>query len=376
MAASRAAAGGAGREGGVRVARVQRARLLDAALAVAGEHGFAGMSVASVTRRARVSRRTFYDLFANREECCAELFDLSLARVRGVLVDAFAVERGSWCERVRTALIAVLGLLDEEPDLRGILIVDPLAAGHDVLRRRGEAVKELGVALHRSAIGSTRNGRAVPELAGEAVVAGVLGLVYERLVLAARSSSASLSLLEWTGMLMSTLVLPYEGVAVAKRELERPVPRARRVTAKAGSGARGAPVPAGAAAVAVGRDPLEGLPMRVTYRTLRVLATIAERSERGSDPSNREVGDGAGVRDQGQVSKLLARLEGLGLVENMAVNQAPYSGEANAWRLTTRGIEVERAMRVPNEREQQREHPHERAGASAKSKKSRRRGGE
>lgn len=81
--------------------------------------------------------------------------------------------------------------------------------------------------------------------------------------------------------------------------------------------------------------------MRVTYRTLRVLSVIGERP----GVSNREVADRAGVADQGQMSKLLARLERLGLLSNSA-GGAPGRGEPNAWCLTPRGEEVERATRT------------------------------
>ena len=65
--------------------------------------------------------------------------------------------------------------------------------------------------------------------------------------------------------------------------------------------------------------------MRLTYRTLRVLGAVAERP----GASNREVGAAAGMTDQGQISKLLARLEGLGLIANVGaghVKGAPNGG--------------------------------------------------
>jgi DNA-binding HxlR family transcriptional regulator len=55
------------------------------------------------------------------------------------------------------------------------------------------------------------------------------------------------------------------------------------------------------------------------------------------------VADASGVLDQGQMSKLLWRLEHLGLI----ANEAPRArGEANAWALTDKGHEVERAIRA------------------------------
>jgi hypothetical protein len=51
---------------------------------------------------------------------------------------------------------------------------------------------------------------------------------------------------------------------------------------------------------------------------------------------NCEVSEVAGVKDQGQISKLLARLESHGLLEN----SGGHPGAVNAWRLTSCGEEL------------------------------------
>ena len=80
--------------------------------------------------------------------------------------------------------------------------------------------------------------------------------------------------------------------------------------------------------------------MRLTYRTARVLQCIAERPL----ASNRTVANSAGVADPGQISKLLRRLERLGLAVNTSGGH--QSGEPNAWELTSLGCEVERRLGV------------------------------
>ena len=45
----------------------------DAAIGAIEEHGYAGTTVAQITARSRISRRTFYELFANCEACLAAL---------------------------------------------------------------------------------------------------------------------------------------------------------------------------------------------------------------------------------------------------------------------------------------------------------------
>jgi DNA-binding IclR family transcriptional regulator len=80
--------------------------------------------------------------------------------------------------------------------------------------------------------------------------------------------------------------------------------------------------------------------MRLTYRTARVLACIAERP----GASNRGVAERAGVADPGQISKLLRRLERLGLAVNTGGGH--QSGEPNAWTLTQLGGQVTQRLSV------------------------------
>jgi TetR/AcrR family transcriptional regulator len=82
---------------------------------------------------------------------------------------------------------------------------------------------------------------------------------------------------------------------------------------------------------------------RLTVRTHMVLAAVAELGGTGSPPSNREIAEAAGVADQGQISKLLSRLEHHGLLRNAGgeTHGLPY-----AWHLTLRGEEILRAGRT------------------------------
>ena len=77
-----------------------------------------------------------------------------------------------------------------------------------------------------------------------------------------------------------------------------------------------------------------GLPIRATYRTIRVIEAIADAPR----SNNREIAEAAGLRDEGQTSKLLSRLEQRGLLENIGLG-AVY-GEPNEWLLTRAGRRV------------------------------------
>jgi AcrR family transcriptional regulator len=301
--------------------------MLNSATFVIAREGFERMSVARVTGGARVSRRTFYDVFEDREDCFLAVFEDALARAEEVVGEAYERERGSWRERVRAGLGALLVFLDERPEMCAVLITDALMAGPRVLARRAEVLGHAGTSLHEEATrGAKGRVNDLPALVGEAVVNAVFGLVHARC--AERSSRPLLSML---GELMGVIVLPYEGPSATRKELSRPMPKG--VFRPPGSRAR-RPVP-------MARDALEGLPIRLTYRTVRVLSTIAAHP--GS--SNRTVSELAELSDQGQTSKLLQRLEKLGLIRNTGRGHA--HGDTNAWQLTPRGVEVERAVRIP-----------------------------
>ena len=72
---------------------------------------------------------------------------------------------------------------------------------------------------------------------------------------------------------------------------------------------------------------------RLTARTHLVLTVVAEQA----GASNREIASASGVRDQGQISKLLARLENHGLLEKTG---GQTQGVPNAWQLTPHGEEI------------------------------------
>jgi AcrR family transcriptional regulator len=336
MAAAVASRGGArvgsarSRRGGA-LSEMQRARVLCSAMQVVAEVGYGQMTVARVASGARVSRRTFYDLFIDREDCFLAAFEDGIGRVSGVVLGACAGER-SWQGQVRAGLEALLGFLDEEPSVGSLLVVDALRAGARVQERRAEVLQGIADALQRGGSQSA-SGRVLSPLAGEGVVGGVLGVIHTRL-----SAKRSGRMRDLLGSLMGMVVLPYLGPAAAQRELKRrsaaPDLTVRGGTSRAGLHFRSE------VNVRPHGDPLAGLSMRVTDRTLLVVKAIGEQP----GVNNREVSQWAGISDQGQMSKLLARLAKLGLVENTSQGQS--HGEPNAWRLTARGSEVEQALRA------------------------------
>jgi AcrR family transcriptional regulator len=310
------------------VSEIQRARLMAGTVAAIEELGYTRTRVADITSRARVSRRTFYELFANREECLAAVLEDVVAQLTTELAAA-GPEGLPWRERVRRGLWTILSYLDREPALARVCVVQGLGAGPGVLARREELLARLVAVVDEGRLESARAAADVTPLTAEGLVGAAFAIVYARLLRRERQP-----LTELLGDLMGMIVLPYLGPAAARRELGRSLPASTPAAGHTDD-------------VRPPGDPLDGVRMRLTYRTARVLEGIAAHP----GASNRVVGDCAEIADPGQISKLLARLERVGLLVNTGGGHA--RGEPNAWSLTPRGERVARNIRrrTPRARE-------------------------
>jgi AcrR family transcriptional regulator len=309
---------------------MQRRRLLFAFAEIVAESGLETAVVGRICQRAAVSRRTFYELFSDREDCLLAAFDQAVARLGDMVVPEYAGE-GRWRERIRTALVLLLGQFDAEPDVARLCVVEAPRAGPVLLERRGRLLDALARAVDEGRL-EARAGAEPPPLTAQGVVGGVLAVIHARLLEGAspvesssrakRVSSGPGPLVELTGPLMAMIVHPYLGPLAARKELERPVPAPSRAVPRNGA------------------DPFRGLPIRFTYRTARVLAVIA------GDPgaSNRHIADSAGIADEGQTSRLLRRLESCELIVNRG--EGHTKGDPNAWTLTERGHAIHTAIAV------------------------------
>jgi AcrR family transcriptional regulator/DNA-binding MarR family transcriptional regulator len=295
---------------------------------VVDRYGYSDTTVSYITERARVSRRTFYELFANREDCLAAMFEQALEQI-GREIAAAGIAELPWRERIRGGLLAILSFFDREPVLARVLVVQSLRGDERVLERRAAILAGLASAIDEIRQESGR-ARDVPPLTAEGVVGAAHAIVYDRLF--RRTSEPLTGLLNG---LMGMIVLPYLGQDASRREQARETPKPALT-----------PVPTGPGeSPATEADALRNIPMRVTYRTARVLERIGEQP----GISNREVADQAGISDQGQMSKLLSRLERFGLIANS--RDADAKGEANVWTLTQTGIQVAQSILVHTPRQ-------------------------
>ena len=124
----------------------QRARLVDAAVHVFGTRSFGEARVADVLQHAAISRKTFYEQFADKEACFLAAYEAASIRARDA-VRAAAREHSRREDRLRAGIHALLTFLADEAELARLLVVEVTGAGPTALRRREQAVREFATML-------------------------------------------------------------------------------------------------------------------------------------------------------------------------------------------------------------------------------------
>lgn len=296
------------------VAQAQRARIVVVAQQLLCDAPAEALSIGAICGRAGISRSTFYAAFADRSELLLTVFDDVTERAGRAMAAARDAE-SSWLDGVRAALIELLGLFDEAPGLARFVVAASLAGDEALLAHRATVLSVLARALEQGSPAAATEGLPAP-FGGEALVGAAVAILHSRLL-----EEPVPALRPLCGSLMSVIVLSYLGVEAARAELARPLPRRSPATGIRLSTANA--LPCG------GRRPAT----RVTQRTIQALAAVGERP----GISNREVAGVVGIRDSSQVSRLLARLRRVGLVED---TRAGRRGARKAWRLTTDGARL------------------------------------
>ena len=115
----------------------QRGRMLDAIAVAVAEKGYAATTVGDVVSGAGVSRKTFYEHFADKEECFLAAWDTGVQ----VVFDAIATsneQAAGPIGRMRSGLRAYLETLAAEPAFARSFFIEVVAAGPHAEARRAE----------------------------------------------------------------------------------------------------------------------------------------------------------------------------------------------------------------------------------------------
>ena len=138
---------------------LQRERLLRAAAREFADRGYAGASSESISRRAGMSKATFYEHFANKEECMLALFDLGAELVQAAMAEAARnAPVGDARERLRAGTRAFLGALAEHPEFAQTLLVEIIGAGPRAAQRRDQILQAFADVLDAENAAAARRG--------------------------------------------------------------------------------------------------------------------------------------------------------------------------------------------------------------------------
>lgn len=119
-----------------------RARLLEGMAHAVATKGYADTTIADIVREASVSRRTFYENFADKAECLIALYEAASGNAIAVLRTAIA-PGGEWQAQVEQAMAAYFGVLARNPVLLRTLFIDILGLGAPGLAARRRANQQL-----------------------------------------------------------------------------------------------------------------------------------------------------------------------------------------------------------------------------------------
>lgn len=113
----------------------QRARLMEAVVFEVAEKGFVATRVADITSRARVSRTTFYEQFADKEACFLAAYELGANVHYMHVAGAIRGTRGAVAQMFE-AVRAYLEPLAGEPRYARSFLIEVHAAGLEALATR------------------------------------------------------------------------------------------------------------------------------------------------------------------------------------------------------------------------------------------------
>ncbi len=161
------------------VARHQRARLFGAMIEAVHRQGYKATTVAHVIALAGVSRRAFYEQFANKEDCFLGTYDIAVARAKRRMMDGWMMERG-WANRVHRACQAFVEDACRNVKSSRLVLIEGLGLG---VKSR-ERLMRSAVAFERVLADGFRaapDGVQLPPLGPKAIVGGGRYMMFERL---------------------------------------------------------------------------------------------------------------------------------------------------------------------------------------------------
>jgi AcrR family transcriptional regulator len=115
------------------------ARILEGFTAVVAEKGYAPATIADIVARARVSKRTFYEHFEDKEACLLETYRIATRAMQDAMQAAFEANIGGPLPGLLESVVdSYVTALETTPSLTRACLVEMAAAGPRALKLRRE----------------------------------------------------------------------------------------------------------------------------------------------------------------------------------------------------------------------------------------------
>lgn len=160
----------------------QRERILAATGELVAKRGYKAVTVELIVKRARVSFKTFYSHFPNKEACFLELFDSATARARKQVETALAADPDAvWPQQVITAVrVLSESVLGNRLIARAVIVEAPTVG--PVISERYQRTMNILAPLLRGGREFAPQSGALPETLEETLAGGVLWSAYQRVI--------------------------------------------------------------------------------------------------------------------------------------------------------------------------------------------------
>jgi AcrR family transcriptional regulator len=155
----------------------QRERILDATAEIVARKGISGLTIPEIARRASISHQTFYALFPTKGDAFLGAQEMGLQYALRVSAEASAAAADDWPQAVAVQLQALIALICAEPAYAHLGVVDSLGSSPEAIAACSVALSAFAERL-RPGRELAPPGMVVPEIAAEATVGGIWGVLH------------------------------------------------------------------------------------------------------------------------------------------------------------------------------------------------------
>jgi AcrR family transcriptional regulator len=192
------------------LAHNQRERLLAALVSCVAEHGYNATTITQITGAASVSRRTFYEHFAGKEECFVAAYE-ALDTYLGTLIGDAVNGESEWPDQVAAAFVALIDFLASRPNFARIYLVEAAVVGEAMAAARQKTAQRFVALLEPG-----RRYRDVDPGIEEGLVGGIVTLLSRRVL-----GGEAAELARFAPGLLEFALAPYLGGPEARQAIAR-----------------------------------------------------------------------------------------------------------------------------------------------------------